>query len=39
MRSNKSKIASFTVVRNKKEIALNVEIAELRLSSPFNDIL
>jgi serine protease Do len=39
VRSNKSKIASFTVVRNKKEIALNVEIAELRLSSPFNDVL
>jgi serine protease Do len=38
-RANRSKIASLTVVRNKKEITLNVEIAELRLPVFFNEVL
>jgi hypothetical protein len=34
MRSNRRKAISFTVVRNKKEISLNVEIAEDRSAPP-----
>ena len=39
VRANHSKTASFTVVRNKKEISLSVEISELRILSPLTDIL
>jgi serine protease Do len=34
MRSNRKKAISFTVIRNKKEISLNVEIAEERPAPP-----
>jgi len=39
VRSSRKKAISFTVVRNKKEISLNVEIAEDRQSPPDREVL
>jgi serine protease Do len=39
VRAKGAKMFSFTVVRNKKEISLNVEISEVRLPSFENDVL
>ena len=39
VRTNRSKLASFTVVRGKKEMALRVEISELRLPWADSDVL
>jgi serine protease Do len=39
VRANRSKLASFTVVRGKKEIALRVEISEVRMPWADSDVL
>jgi len=39
VRANRSRLASFTVVRGKKEIALRVEISEVRLPWADSDVL
>ncbi len=39
VRSNRQKAISFTVIRNRKQVSLNVEIAEDRSASPDRDAL
>jgi serine protease Do len=39
VRASRKKAISFTVVRNKKEISLNVEVAEERLAPPDREVL